>query len=285
MVKTRVITALMMLAVVAGLVFFANFYVWLAAVSAMLAWAAVEWANLAKFSKLAKAVYAFLLPASLGAGYALLQQQMPVVVSFWVLAAVGFWLLIVPLWLYYGWRVTSKPVLAVVGALILLATGWCLLLVRPTAEQAWVLLGLLMVIWVADSVAFFAGRAFGKHKLAPSISPGKTIEGAVGAWLGVAAYLAFVTAGMTWLSQSFGFFENWHGLPIALSIPKLLLLAFILTYVSILGDLFESWLKRCAGVKDSGSALPGHGGILDRIDAILSTLPVQLVLFRLLAGF
>lgn len=285
MVKTRVITALMMLSVVAGLVFFANVYVWLAAVSAMLAWAAVEWANLAKFSKLAKAAYAFLLPASLGGGYALFLQNTPELMGLWVLTAVGFWLLIVPLWLYYGWRVTSKPVLAVVGALILLATGWCLLLVRPTAEQAWVLLGLLMVIWVADSVAFFAGRAFGKHKLAPSISPGKTIEGAVGAWLGVAVYLGFVTFGLTWLSQSFAFFENWHGLPIALSIPKLLLLAFILTYVSILGDLFESWLKRCAGVKDSGSALPGHGGILDRIDAILSTLPVQLILFRLMAGF
>ena len=123
------------------------------------------------------------------------------------------------------------------------------------------------MVWIADTAAFFTGRAFGRHKLAPSISPGKTIEGAAGAWVGVTVYLAVVTIGMHWL-------------PINLGVSKLLLLGFLLTYQSIVGDLFESWLKRCAGVKDSGSALPGHGGILDRIDAILSTLPLQVLLLN-----
>ena len=139
----------------------------------------------------------------------------------------------------------------------------------PSIENPWLILGFLLVVWVADSVAFFAGRALGRHKLAPSISPGKTIEGALGAWVGVSAYLIFLK------------YMDW--LPFDLTLAKLFLLAFMMTYISILGDLFESWLKRCAGVKDSGRALPGHGGILDRIDAILSTLPLQLLLYNLLS--
>ena len=271
MVKTRIITALLMLAVVAGLVFFASFQVWLVAVSAMVSWAAIEWANLAKFSKVAKALYAFALPALLGAGYAYSTAHggfpsLAIDTSIW---AVGFWLLIAPLWLYFGWHVRNKLVLAGVGALLLLSTGFAMLLVRHDAEQAWLLLSLLLVVWVADSVAFFAGRAFGKRKLAPSISPGKTIEGAMGAWIGVTIYLGIMILGFKFL-------------PLDIPVYKLVLLGFLLTYISILGDLFESWLKRCADVKDSGSALPGHGGILDRIDAILSTLPLQVVLLTLI---
>lgn len=266
MVKTRILTALAMLIVVGGLMFFASSNVWLAAVSAMVAWAAAEWANLAKFDRLAKVAYVFALPVLLGAGFAF-SAHVPNLLGLAITASVAFWMLVVPLWLYFGWHVTSKPVLAAVGALVLLATGWCFLLVRHDANYAWMLLGLLAVVWIADTAAFFTGRAFGRHKLAPSISPGKTIEGAAGAWIGVTVYLAVVTVGMHWL-------------PINLGVGKLLLLGFLLTYQSIVGDLFESWLKRCAGVKDSGSALPGHGGILDRIDAILSTLPLQVLLLN-----
>lgn len=276
MVKTRVITALFMLAVVAGMLFFANTQVWLVGISALVAWAAVEWASLAKFSKLAKAVYAFTVPALLGAGYMLMNHGDARLVIVGVLLSVLFWLLMVPIWLFNAWHVRSKPVLALVGALILLAAGWCLLMARPhplsfppSIENPWLILGFLLVVWVADSVAFFAGRALGRHKLAPSISPGKTIEGALGAWAGVSAYLIFLK------------YMDW--LPFDLTLAKLFLLAFMMTYISILGDLFESWLKRCAGVKDSGRALPGHGGILDRIDAILSTLPLQLLLYNLLS--
>ncbi|MGL4766911.1 MAG: phosphatidate cytidylyltransferase [Formosimonas sp.] len=267
MVKTRVITALLMLAVVAGLVFWAPFSVWLVAVSALVAWSGAEWARLAGFSKGATAAYAFVLPAALGGAYAWSHMNgfFPTLVVYAALLSLVFWLLLAPLWLYFGWHVRDKPLLGFLGAVLLLTAGLCLLLIRPVAAQAWLLLGLLMVVWVADSVAFFAGRAFGRHKLAPSISPGKTIEGAAGAWLGVTAYLLIVVVWQGWL-------------PIDEPVWKWVLLAFMLTYVSILGDLFESWLKRCAGVKDSGNALPGHGGILDRIDAILPTLPLQVVL-------
>ena len=277
MVKTRVITALLMLVVVAGMLFFANAQVWLVGISALVAWAAVEWASLAKFSKLGKTVFAFTVPVLLGAGYTLMNHGDARVVMFGVLLGVLFWLMMVPVWLFNAWHVRSKFVMALVGVLVLLSAGWCLLLVRPhpfvfppTKAQPWVLLGLLLVVWVADTVAFFAGRAFGRHKLAPSISPGKTIEGALGAWVGVSAYLIFLK------------YMDW--LPFDLTLAKLFLLAFMMTYISILGDLFESWGKRCEVVKDSGRALPGHGGILDRIDAILSTLPLPVLLFYLLSA-
>ena len=135
------------------------------------------------------------------------------------------------------------------------------------------MLGLLFVVWIADTAAYFTGRAFGKHKLAPSISPGKTREGALGAWLAVTVYVAVF---VLWLKPDG--FANLN-----VSVWQVLFIAFFLTYQSIMGDLYESWLKRCAGVKDSGASLPGHGGILDRIDAILPVLPLQIILLSWLS--
>ena len=116
--------------------------------------------------------------------------------------------------------------------------------------------------WVADIAAYFSGRRFGRHKLAPAISPGKTWEGAVGAGVGVLA---------------FGYAVALHGglaLPLQAGWPGLAPLLVAYTALSIIGDLFESLLKRQAGLKDSGTLLPGHGGILDRIDSLTSTLPL-----------
>jgi phosphatidate cytidylyltransferase len=116
---------------------------------------------------------------------------------------------------------------------------------------------------VADIAAYFCGRAFGRHKLAPSVSPGKTWEGALGALVGVLGY---------------GFVAAWSAgrlvaaPPLDLALFGLALAVF--TAVSIIGDLFESLAKRQAGVKDSGNLLPGHGGVLDRIDSLTSTLPL-----------
>ena len=259
MVKTRILTALAMLVVVGGLMFFASNNVWLAAVSAMMAWAAAEWANLAKFNRVAKVAYVFALPVMLGAGFAF-SAHMPNLLGSTITASVAFWMLVVPLWLYFGWHVTSKPLLAAVGALVLLATGWCFLLVRHDADFAWMLLGLLAVVWIADTAAFFTGRAFGRHKLAPSISPGKTWEGAAGAAVAVLVF------GFGMLAMRGA--ELQGGVAVIAGV----LLAW--TAVSIVGDLFESLLKRQAGLKDSGSILPGHGGILDRIDSLTSTLPI-----------
>jgi phosphatidate cytidylyltransferase len=117
------------------------------------------------------------------------------------------------------------------------------------------------VVWLADIGAYFAGRRFGKHKLAPAISPGKTWEGAIGGAVAVLAYGLLLSSKLP--------------ATLAGNLPLLLmLLCVLLTAISILGDLFESLLKRQAGLKDSSNVLPGHGGVLDRIDSLTSTLPL-----------
>jgi phosphatidate cytidylyltransferase len=115
----------------------------------------------------------------------------------------------------------------------------------------------MAMVWVADISAFFAGRKFGRHKLAPNISPGKTWEGVAGALLGVIVYVEIVIL-VSGLQQ--------HN--------ALFVYALVGVALSVMGDLFESAIKRQAGVKDSGTLLPGHGGLLDRIDALTSTLPL-----------
>ena len=127
----------------------------------------------------------------------------------------------------------------------------------------------MALIWFADIAAYFTGRAFGKRKLAPAVSPGKTWEGAVG---GVVAAAIWTTATVA-VPGSFGdiLARQW-------SLPVVFLLACLLAAISVVGDLFESLLKRRAGVKDSSRLLPGHGGVYDRIDALLPVAPVAILL-------
>ena len=131
------------------------------------------------------------------------------------------------------------------------------------------LLACMAIAWVADTAAFFAGRRFGKVKLAPAVSPGKTREGALGALLAVVLY-GIVVAIVARLSLS------------ALGWLLLVALLVVLTVFSILGDLLESWFKRQVGLKDSGTLLPGHGGLLDRIDSLTAILPPVCLLMILL---
>jgi len=134
----------------------------------------------------------------------------------------------------------------------------------------------MAVIWIADIAAYFAGRALGRHKLAPAISPGKTWEGAIGGCVAVVT-IGLLCARLPALGESFP----------ALLVDRLTLggaaLALVaIAALSIVGDLHESLLKREAGVKDSGTLLPGHGGVLDRIDALIPTMPATLLLYQLL---
>lgn len=125
----------------------------------------------------------------------------------------------------------------------------------------WLLYGLALV-WVADIGAYFSGKTFGKTKLAPAISPGKTMQGLWGAMIATAIYTGLVAV-------YFGLDTN--------KIVILLVLSQLLTLVSVSGDLYESYLKRECGLKDSGKILPGHGGMLDRIDSVLAAMPVFLI--------
>jgi phosphatidate cytidylyltransferase len=125
----------------------------------------------------------------------------------------------------------------------------------------------MALVWVADISAYFVGRAFGRHKLAPAISPGKTWEGASGAILGGLLYVFLL--------------RQYGNLPLTLSVAAIVPVTAVLVAISIIGDLFESMIKRQAGVKDSSQLLPGHGGVLDRIDSLTSTLPLVVAAFGL----
>jgi phosphatidate cytidylyltransferase len=141
------------------------------------------------------------------------------------------------------------------------------------------LLSAMCVVWAADIAAYFCGRAFGRRKLAPSISPGKSWEGVVGGAAGV-LLLAFA---WLWLDAHFALDSPSLFLLLLqrFGLPGLVLAALFLTALSVIGDLFESLVKRAAGVKDSSRLLPGHGGVLDRIDALLPVLPAALALISL----
>jgi phosphatidate cytidylyltransferase len=155
--------------------------------------------------------------------------------------------------------------LAFIG-LFLIAPLW-LALICLKGIDPWLLLTLLMTIWVADTAAYFFGKYFGKHKLAPSISPGKTWEGVFGALIGVtllAGILYFNTLVSTW---------------------AIFILLWLVALLGVVGDLFESLVKRQMNKKDSGDLLPGHGGILDRIDGLIPSLPIAVLIIYLFNYF
>jgi phosphatidate cytidylyltransferase len=196
-----------------------------------------------------------------GAAYALLAVPAGLAAVF--AASAVFWILLAPAWMRGGLGAESRVPLAAAGIVALVPTGLAVLTLPPGR-----LLLVLALVWIADTAAYFAGRAFGRRKLAPTISPGKTWEGVAGA---VAATLIYaIICAMP--GAPFG--ERVRD---ASWIPYLGG-AVLLCAISIVGDLFESALKRRAGAKDSGSILPGHGGILDRIDSVTSTLPVAALL-------
>jgi phosphatidate cytidylyltransferase len=131
------------------------------------------------------------------------------------------------------------------------------------------------LVWIADIGAYFVGKAFGRHKLAAQISPGKSIEGAIGGLVLCYLYALLCTLYLPFENSIFGAWAIRFGW-----IPMFLMVT-VLTVFSIFGDLFESQFKRLAGVKDSSFLLPGHGGVLDRVDALLPVMPIA----ALLAGF
>ncbi len=159
----------------------------------------------------------------------------------------------------------NKFIIAVFGWLTLIPTWLAFMVLRASSydlnefQGAQLLMYLFMLVWSADVGAYFVGKSIGKHKLMPKVSPGKTIEGFIG---------GVVFAGI--LTTIVGFSLQWSSEQLITA----LLVTLLITSISVLGDLTESMFKRQAGVKDSGSLLPGHGGILDRIDSLTATAPV-----------
>lgn len=263
MLRTRIITALLLVASLALILFVLPPLAAVLTFAAIAALAAWEWGGLMRQDQPARVMYAFILLLFCWQLTVAAPQLVPVFMA----VSVGFWILVVPLWFRFKWTLAGNDFFGyLLGALVILPT-WAAM-VALHAVSVWLLLAVMALVWVADISAYFAGRAFGKHKLAVTISPGKTWEGVAGAVVGVLIYGGIVLT-----------FSPLQG-QLPLPLPLMVLLLILLTAVSVMGDLFESLLKRQAGIKDSSNLLPGHGGVLDRIDALTSALPLAaLILF------
>jgi phosphatidate cytidylyltransferase len=172
--------------------------------------------------------------------------------------SIGFWLFSAPSFLYFRLEPAGWYWRYALAVLLTVPTGIAMFELRRASPLLFV--AALLIVCIADISAFFAGRAFGKHKLAPEISPGKTWEGVIGAVLGVELFCLILWMFVPQIHKTIGLF--W-----------LVCLALLYVVVSVLGDLFESLVKREAGEKDSGTLLPGHGGVLDRVDSMLAFFP------------
>ena len=269
MLLTRVLTALVLAVGVLAALFLLPPRAWGALTLAAIVVAAVEWANLAGYRARARWLFVAGVPLI---GLNLLFSPAAGFAAGWpdgvVLAVCGpaalFWAFVMPSWLRGHWNPSAPLVMAVVGWLVLIA-AW-VAIVELQARSPWLALAAMAIVWVADIAAYFTGRAFGRCKLAPSISPGKTWEGVYGALAAVAVGAVALVP----LAQRAGY----AGEVSAFAVAGWLLLALVFVALAVTGDLFESLQKRHAGVKDSGTLLPGHGGVLDRIDALLAALPL-----------
>ncbi len=274
MLLTRVITALVLLAVLLPILFLLPpIYVGVFFLVALLA-AAWEWSRLlVPQAGRAALIYALFCLAII---LLLLGMQNPSWQFALLLLAVIFWFFIAPFILAKGMNLSLeklKPFYIVLGLILLPATWFALVFLRELGLIF--LLSSMALVWIADIGAYFVGKAFGKHKLALQISPGKSIEGAIGGLVLCYIYAFLCVYFLPFESTLFGAWAIRFGW-----VPMFLMVT-VLSAFSIFGDLFESQLKRLAGVKDSSHLLPGHGGVLDRVDALIPTMPIA----ALLAGF
>ena len=278
MLKQRVITALLLLAVLLPALFSANKQYFMGLSLLMIAAGAWEWGRLNARSHTISVAGAVLLlligvtSVDAGRGAQALPTLWLVAGSAWVLLGATMLRLGVP-----GWG-RAPALLRWLLGLGFLFVAW-LALIQAHRIGVNFLLSALVLVWAADVVAYFAGRAVGgkfiHRKLAPAISPGKTWEGALGGFAGV---LLMAVLWLVWDHQHPDLHPSLHTLLWQrgwwLALPAW---AF-LTAMSVVGDLVESLVKRSAGVKDSSGLLPGHGGVLDRVDALLPTLPLAMML-------
>ena len=273
MLKQRVITAIVLLAILLPALFYRTPFPFSVLALLLIAAGAWEWGRLNGLRQAGALGLSLVCVLACGLSWVggLLERPLPLLWAIagaaWVLLGGGLLRLGVA-----GWpRIPQSLRLA--GGVVVLWLAW-LAIAQARVIGIEFLLSVLVLVWVADIFAYFAGRTFGgrfsKGKLAPSISPGKSWEGVWGGMAGVVVLsLAWVyLGGQTLYSQ----LAERHGM------PMMLLAVIFLAAMSVVGDLFESLIKRSAGVKDSSGLLPGHGGVLDRIDALLPTLPLAMML-------
>ena len=258
MLKQRIITALVLLPFALGGFFLLDgplFALFIGAVVSLGAW---EWARLAGLTAQVQRVAFAVLVAALLLGLYLV----PVLAPWVLLCALIWWALATALVL--GYPASSRywvglPAKLIIGLLILLPAWQGLVLFKQWPEANWLILAVMVLVWGADIGAYFSGRRFGKRKLAPQVSPGKSWEGVFGGLL--ATLLICVGVAI---------YRDWSFASLLLG----LLGTAVVVLISVVGDLSESMFKRQAGVKDSSNLLPGHGGVLDRIDSLTAAIPV-----------
>ena len=277
MLKQRVITAIIITAAFTSALLLLSPYSFSLVMAAVVAYAAWEWSDLSSISnKAIRLLYALSVVVLLVlSGYALgltMPISRPGSLSLDASKSLMAWL--APWWAIALLWVQGYPSSAVIwgscwirGVLgyLVLVPAWLALVILIHADQGeWLIFGVVLIVALADIGAYFSGRKFGKHKLAPNVSPKKTWEGLFG---GVAANILLVIVLGLFLKLSP---DKWF---------MLLGLVMATVLASVLGDLLESMIKRHRGIKDSGNILPGHGGILDRLDSLTAALPVFTLVF------
>ncbi len=262
--KRRVATALLLLPLAVALVLFAPPTAFAVGAAAVFVVAALEWAPLAGCGAGARPwLYAINVMLLLLAAW-FFAFELPTVGRALLAAGLAWWTLAL-VWILQRWVLPVGAKL-IAGMLTLVPAWYAIVTLHGLRSGPELVLLLLLIIWAADVGAFFAGHAFGKHKLAPEVSPGKTWEGVLGG-----CALSALVAGIGAVLLGF-------------AVASFVLLALLTIAASIVGDLTESLLKRQAGAKDSGVLLPGHGGVLDRLDSLFSAAPVFLAGWLLLGG-
>ncbi len=258
MFVTRALTAAVLLAAFITALFWLERDKFAIVVAAVVGIGAHEWAKLIKLPRVPAAAYATVCALTC---IALAQ-------SLWMtpwICGIGalFWMTVAPYLLATGFKPVPVSAAMAAGVVVLVPAGLAMGALPP--RQLLMILGL---IWISDTGAYLTGRAFGRRKLAPLISPGKTWEGVAGGAIGCVIYAiiwAIFDADLQARVQGVAWMPFLAG-------------TVLLCALGVVGDLFESGLKRQAGAKDSGKLLPGHGGVLDRIDSATATLPVALLL-------
>jgi len=274
MLRTRVITAVILLIVLLVVLLYGGEIGWNLFVLTVLVGAFWEWARLGLYEPVKAVAYA----VAGGALCVVIERSVNLQTQAFPLLALAsvFWVAFAP-WCLRNVSVgvmANKTLYGLVGFILVAAAGLALVITKTYGIVF--LLSTIAICFAADIFAYFFGKAFGKRKLAPRISPGKSWEGAIGgafsvvalSWLVVLLAASYPELKNTWQAMAF---ERWH--PIVFTFWLVVLSAY-----SVVGDLFESMLKRRAGLKDSSQLLPGHGGVLDRIDAQLPVLPLAILL-------
>ncbi|WP_339476283.1 MULTISPECIES: phosphatidate cytidylyltransferase [unclassified Pseudomonas] len=268
MLKQRIITALILLPIALGGFFLlegASFALFIGLVVTLGAW---EWARLAGFpAQSARVAYAAAVAAMLFIMYvvpSLAPWVLGVAVLWWATAT--YLVLTYPQTTHHWANAATK---LVIGLLILLPAWQGLIWIKQGPLGNWQIMAVMVLVWGADVGAYFSGRAFGKRKLAPKVSPGKSWEGVYG---GLVLSLVVTTV--------VGFVRDWTVAQLLMGLVG----AALIVSVSVVGDLTESMFKRQSGIKDSSNLLPGHGGVLDRIDSLTAAIPIFAVLLWMAAS-